>query len=253
MLRAVVFDLGGTLLHYHDPESSEPARPFFRITRMGVMEMIKQVRALGYGNPDPAAMDEAVDRQIRESYTQTMTQMLGGSVEGPLRAALVDNGIVLNDEQWQAIRPSFYSAIDPIVTPRTGARETLSALKAAGYQLALISNTYWAADLHDRHLAEYGLIDFFDVRVYSANTTHVKPHPSIFLDTLTALGVEPYEAAYVGDRPDIDVKGAQQVGMHGILIRSPYDQTLLGEIVPDAIIDELPELIPALERLELPA
>jgi HAD superfamily hydrolase (TIGR01509 family) len=182
-----------------------------------------------------------------------MTQMLGGSVEGPLREALADNGLMLDNEQWRSLRPAFYSAIDRIVTPRTGARETLSALKEAGYQLALISNTYWAADLHDRHLAEYGLIEFFDVRVYSADTTHVKPHPSIFTDTLTALGVEPHEAAYVGDRPDIDVKGAQQVGMRGILIRSPYDQTPLGEIVPDAIIDELPELIPALERLELPA
>jgi hypothetical protein len=38
--------------------------------------------------------------------------------------------------------------------------------------------------------------------------------------------------------------------MRGILIRSPYMAGDLKGTTPDAIIDELPDLIPALESLE---
>jgi putative hydrolase of the HAD superfamily len=251
VLQAVLFDLGGTLLHYHDPDSVEPERPFRRITMLGVEQLARQLIAQGI-NIDLAAFGEAVDRHIAESYKATMPDLLGASVESPLRAALADLYVTLTDAQWEAVRPHFYAAIDPIVTPRLGARATLEALKAAGCKIGLISNTYWAADLHDRHLVQHGLIDLFDVRVYSCDTPHCKPHPSIFLDTLAVLGAAPQDAAYVGDRPDIDVIGAQQAGLRGILIRSPYEHTPLGDVVPDAIIDELPGLIPALERLETP-
>jgi putative hydrolase of the HAD superfamily len=252
VLQAVVFDLGGTLLHYHDPDSDEPQRPFRRITMVGVKELVHQLSQHGV-SIDAAAFGEAVDRHIAESYRATMPDLLGASVERPLRLALVDVGIHVTDEQWASLRPHFYTAIDRIVMPRIGAKETLEALRAADYKIGLISNTYWAADLHDRHLAQHRLIDLFDVRVYSCDTPHCKPHPSIFLDTLTLLGIAPQDAVYVGDRPDLDVLGAQRAGMYGILIRSPYDHTPMGDVVPNAIIDELPDLIPALERLETPA
>jgi phosphoglycolate phosphatase-like HAD superfamily hydrolase len=48
----------------------------------------------------------------------------------------------------------------------------------------------------------------------------------------------------------VDVAGAQRAGLRGILIRSPYEQTPLGETHPDAVIDELPDLLPALAVLE---
>jgi putative hydrolase of the HAD superfamily len=251
VLQAVLFDLGGTLLHYHDPGSDELQRPFRRITMVGVHQLARALSESGVVM-DPAGFAEAVDHHIAESYRATMPDLLGGSVEGPLRAALADVGVHITDEQWRSLRAHFYAAIDRIVTPRIGAQETLEALKAAGCKIGLISNTFWAADLHDRHLAQHGLIDLFDMRVYSCDTPHCKPHPSIFLDTLAVLGVTPGDAAYVGDRPDLDVLGAQHAGMRGILIRSPYEHTPLGDVVPDAIIDELPDLIPALERLETP-
>jgi putative hydrolase of the HAD superfamily len=148
------------------------------------------------------------------------------------------------------LRPAFYAVIDGIVSPRAGVVGTLSTLQEAGYVLGLISNTYWAADLHDRHLAQHGLLDFFPVRVYSCEAPVVKPHPAIFLHALGAMGVRPEASAYVGDRPDVDVQGAQEAGMRGILIRSPYMAGDLKGITPDAIVDELPDLIPELETLE---
>ena len=55
---------------------------------------------------------------------------------------------------------------------------------------------------------------------------------------------------YVGDRADVDVAGAQGAGLKAILIESPYRHEGLGNVVPDAIIGELQDLILALERLQ---
>lgn len=252
-LKAVLFDLGGTLLHYHDPESTEPERPFRRITQVGVGQMINRLRAEGASFNDPGLIGAVLDRHIGESYRISQQELRGGCVEDPLRAALAELGVEADEARWSVLRADFYRAIDTIVTPRIGTHETLTALRQAGYKIGLISNTYWAADLHDRHLDQHGLTSYFDVRVYSSETPRCKPHPEIFTTTLAMLGVQPGEAAYVGDRPDIDVAAAQQVGMRGILIHSPYITTPLGDVIPDAAIQELPELIPALERLEAPA
>ncbi len=133
--------------------------------------------------------------------------------------------------------------------PRSGLKDTLSTLQDQGYQLGLISNTFWAADLHDRHLSEHHILEHLPLRIYSCDVPRVKPHPSVFDMAIKQLNVAPGEAIYVGDRPDVDVHGAQQAGWRGILIRSPYLDQSLGTVVPDVIIDELPDLPPALEQL----
>lgn len=250
-LKAVLFDLGGTLLHYYDPDSDDPERPFRRITRVGVRRLLEQMAAEGAPIPALEALDPLIDRHIGQRVRAAMSSLQSsGSVEVPIRAALEEVGLPVGDDRWGTLRSTFYRAMDGIVTPRAGLIETLTALRDAGHALGLISNTYWAADLHDRHMAEYGLLDFFPVRVYSCDTPYTKPHPAIFALALERMGIDAGKAAYVGDRPDVDVRGAQDAGMRGILIRSPYEHTPLGEVTPDAIIDELPDLISALAQLE---
>src|SRR5262249_45163127 len=107
------------------------------------------------------------------------------------------------------------------------------------------SNTYWAADLHDAHLATYGLLDLLPMRLYSCDFPHIKPHPAIFEAALERMGVPAADSLYVGDRPDADVAGAQKAGMRGALIRSPHESSPLDGVTPDAIIDELPDLVEA--------
>ncbi len=248
-LKAVLFDLGGTLLHYHDPQSEEPQRPFRRITRVGIGQLCEQLPLHGFKLPDLDTLDPVIDRHIGESYRVALQNLSGGSVENPIRAALAELGINVSDMQWEGLRRYFYSAINTIVIPRKGLIETLTGLRDTGYQLGLISNTYWASDVHDRHLAEHGLLEFFPVRVYSCSTLVQKPHPAIFLYALGEMQVRPEEAAYVGDRLDVDVAGAQAAGMRGILIRSPYMPDQTEDVTPNAIIDELPDLLRVIEWL----
>jgi len=249
-LKAILFDLGGTLLHYYDPQADDRERHFRRITQIGIQRVVQQIADEGGPVLTQGALLPIVDQHIGQAVQAGMVDLRGGTVEQPIRAAIEELGVPLDSRRWAALRPYFYEAIDSIVSPRLGIVETLTTLKEGGYALGLISNTFWAADLHDRHLTQFGLIDLLPVRVYSCDTQHVKPHPSIFQAALRQMGVEADDAAYVGDRPDFDVAGAQQAGMRGILIRSPYLTVPVGEVNPDAVIDEIPDLLPVLQSWE---
>jgi len=242
-LKAVLFDLGGTLLHYHDPHETDRQRPFRRVTMLGVQAVLAKVAASGWSLPAPDQIQEIIDRHIGLAYRALVETQAGGTVETPVRAGLAEMGVNLDDAQWADLRPDFYSHINQIVFPRSGIVETLIALRSKGCLLGLISNTYWAADVHDAHIEAYGLSELLPMRLYSCDLPHSKPHPAIFQAALERLGVSAGESAYVGDRPDVDVAGAQNAGMRGILIRSPYDSASLDGIAPDHIIDEIPGLL----------
>lgn len=251
-VRAVIFDLGGTLLHYSDPLADDPARPFRRLTRASINAVLDHLAGDGYKFGDRGALLDRADWHIGTSYRADWEARRGGSIEPPIRAALAEAGYDVPDEVWQSARLALYGPIHAVVEPREGVPGVLAGLAEAGYALGLISNTHWAADIHDRHLAEHGLLNLLPVRLYSCDTPYMKPHPGIFQSALEQMALPAAEAVYVGDRPDVDVDAAQQAGLRGILIHSPYRTEFgddFGGVKPDAAIDELTELPAALDAL----
>jgi len=95
----------------------------------------------------------------------------------------------------------------------------VEAMKSQGYRLGVICNTGMAGGRVLREvLRRHGLLDFFDVTVFSNEFGVSKPHPSIFEHTLEALGgVSPAEALHVGDLEELDVEGARRAGLHSAL------------------------------------
>jgi putative hydrolase of the HAD superfamily len=79
------------------------------------------------------------------------------------------------------------------------------------------------------------------VRAYTSEMSHSKPHREAYLHTLARLNVAPERAVMVGDRPIDDVWGSQQVGMRGIW-RPHSGSPQLGDVKPDAVIEQLSEL-----------
>ena len=65
----------------------------------------------------------------------------------------------------------------------------LEDFRQSGLKLAVVSNTFIPADAMDRHLAMFGLLDFFPVRVYSSDVGYRKPDPRIYRHALDQLGV----------------------------------------------------------------
>lgn len=93
--------------------------------------------------------------------------------------------------------------------------DTLTALRARGYTLAIVSNWNWhlPALCHELKLTPY-----FDAIIASARVGRAKPHPQIFHTALVETGADPGRTLHVGDSYETDIVGAQRVGIIGVLI-----------------------------------
>jgi putative hydrolase of the HAD superfamily len=130
------------------------------------------------------------------------------------------------------------------------AKGTLFELNSAGYRLGLLSNMWWAADWCRADLCKRGMADFFDAAVYTSEMGYSKPHPSVFLEISSRLGMEPRRCVMVGDRMRDDVQGAQGVGMRAVWVRNDNPYPVPVGVTPDAIIDRLSELPDMLRTLQ---
>jgi putative hydrolase of the HAD superfamily len=243
MLKAVLFDLGGTLIHYDSEEAD-----FIELEKRSLAALYRHLVANSQMALPEATFLMAVGSRVEAEWQATIASARGGSIETSIKATLADLGLSLTPTEWQVARQVFYAPVHQAATPRQGARQTLQVLSERGVALGLLSNTFWAADVHDADLAHFGLLDFLPTRLYSCDIGRSKPHPEAFEIALAALGVEPNETVYVGDRLETDVEPARRLGLWGVLIRVPFRNEQSNTIMPDAVIAELPELIKLLER-----
>jgi len=93
--------------------------------------------------------------------------------------------------------------------------QTLAALKAGGFRLAVLSNR--TRPCHDE-LTQLGLLEYFELAMVAAEFSAWKPDPLIFQCALERLEVSPEKTYYVGDNYYADIVGAQRAGLHPILI-----------------------------------
>jgi HAD superfamily hydrolase (TIGR01509 family) len=90
------------------------------------------------------------------------------------------------------------------------------------YRLAVLSNTdpLHVAELERR----FDFFRFFPRRIYSCTVGATKPSPLIFREALRACKVTADSALYIDDIPAY-VEAARQLGMTGIVFRSPEQLT----------------------------
>ena len=104
----------------------------------------------------------------------------------------------------------------------------LDELRRLGLKLALVSNG--VRDLDD-FVLHHGLD--VDAAVCSRQHGRIKPHETIFRAALERLGVEPGEAAMVGDSLEDDVEGARALGMRAFLVDRENRYPEVEERLPD--------------------
>jgi putative hydrolase of the HAD superfamily len=104
----------------------------------------------------------------------------------------------------------------------------LDELRRAGLRLGLVSNG--ARDL-EAFVVHHGL----DVDAAVGSRAHgwTKPHETIFRAALERLGVEPEDAAMVGDSPEDDIEGARALGMRAFLVDRENRYPEVAERLPD--------------------
>jgi putative hydrolase of the HAD superfamily len=231
--RAVVFDLGGTLVHWPDWESGAVVKwgAAFDALRSGADGMTASrddfIAAMR------AAEKAHWERVDREHWSGPPTGVVS---EGVRRL-----GADVDERAQLAILDAYARAVAGWCSVFPDTRDTLALLRERGYRLGLLSNTWWAAAWHNADLATHGLTDLLDELVYTSDLEHSKPHPSVFREVASRLEVPPEACAMIGDRQIDDVSGARAVGMRAIWRRNESGFPT-SEVAPDAVVDALAEL-----------
>ncbi|HPY40145.1 MAG TPA: HAD family hydrolase [Thiolinea sp.] len=109
----------------------------------------------------------------------------------------------------------------------------LAAL-AQTYPLGVITNG-------NADVQQIGIGHLFRFALTSAAAGVAKPHPAIFQQALQLAQVAAHEMVYVGDDPEKDVIGAQQVGLRTIWFNPQQHAQPIG-LKPDAIMTNFAEI-----------
>ena len=245
-IRAILFDLGETLL---DTGGIEPDFEEWDRRDFGAVHAYLEETSLKL--PPWETFYQVMSRLLNGEWEQARLSQRGVNISDILRDGFSELGIPLAEvEMGQCLR-RHYRWCDESAILYPDVLPALTAFRRQGLRLGLISNTIWPACCHDETLARLGVRDLLDVRLYSADVGYQKPHAAIFRLALNALGVNPRQAVFVGDRLASDVAGAQRMGMKGVLRIVPYRREKGTAIVPDVCITTLAELLETLERSDV--
>jgi len=131
-------------------------------------------------------------------------------------------------------------------TPMPGLQGLLDWLRGR-HPLGVVSNFDYTPTVR-RILADTGLLDRFETIVVSDAVGWRKPSPAIFDVALRHLEIPPEGCLFVGDRADVDVLGAKQVGMAVAWLNPARAPLPAGLPAPDFDLPGLDALRPVLEK-----
>jgi putative hydrolase of the HAD superfamily len=122
----------------------------------------------------------------------------------------------------------------------------LAALHERGFRLGVISNTTSRSEVPHK-LAEYGIAQYFDVVLMSAEFGWRKPNPRIFHEAAHLMNVPPAACAYVGDTISRDVIGARRAGYAMVIQIKSFLTTQVDSSAdteqPDAVVQNLMQVV----------
>jgi putative hydrolase of the HAD superfamily len=230
--RAVIFDWGGTLTPWHSVDIHEQWRVFARQVHA------EEAQALSLAARIFAAEDAAWARSRTEHSSARLHEIL------------TEAGLDEGDLQREAAVAAYQEFWEPHTFTDRQVRPLWEGLRERGVLVGVLSNTIWSGDYHRAVFERDGVLDLIDADIYSSELAWTKPHPQAFAAAAAALGVEPSQAVYVGDRPFEDIHGAQLAGMRAIWVphsKIPPSQQVSVEVTPDGIAHQLMDILDILD------
>jgi putative hydrolase of the HAD superfamily len=208
--KAVIFDLGSTLIEYESVswpvlgrECSISARKF----------LIRE----GYAVPDCEAFADLFET-CKEPYRQrAAAEYVEWSVPAVACDLLQRLNIKSQDNLIDRLFDAYYEPVDKKLFVYDDTVETLTRLKSRFDCIGLISNTVFPERAHRAELKKFGIEPFLSFTLFSSNLGIRKPHPDVFLRGSREAGFAPEECVYIGDRYLEDITGPSSIGMPAIL------------------------------------
>lgn len=113
---------------------------------------------------------------------------------------------------------NMFNDYECVLKPYPDVIPTLGELKKRGYKLGIITDG--KVGRQKRKLKTLGIVDFFDVIIFTDEIGKPKSSELPFYEVVRKLGVKPEESAYVGDNPMLDFIGPKKIGMMTIRVRT---------------------------------
>jgi putative hydrolase of the HAD superfamily len=208
--RAILFDLGGTLLEE---------------TSLDVVAGAAALLAVAQ-NPRQVTLDdvrEAADAIQRDVRPRAESSLLEHAVAGFHRLLFDRLGLTFDGPPHELALVFWKAAV--VMTPEAGVADALRAL--GRIRRGVVSNSKTGEHALRWELAQHGLLDAFEFVIASAEYGVRKPSPLLFHAALGRLDLPAHEVWFIGDSIENDIAGARGVGMTPVLYdRSgtvPYD------------------------------
>jgi 2-haloalkanoic acid dehalogenase type II len=209
-IKAVLFDLGNTLVKLWIPETV-----YHRIlTSFKINRSIEEIR-------------EALVKAQKDSERLKYEQLFGkipyeeywNKRDGLLLRHL---GLPLDRKLLRKIQRRWFDYAECPLFPDVN--PVLSKLRERGLKMGIISTAY-EQDINAITQKTGLQKELFEVIVGADTLKKTKPDPEVFKYALTKLKVKPQETLFVGDEIDADYRGAENAGIHALLIQRTENKT----------------------------
>jgi putative hydrolase of the HAD superfamily len=236
-IQAVLFDLGNTLMY-----SPEPWAPVFDEAgkALGAYLHSRKIEV------DTAAFSKEFRQRLVQYYAERERSMLETTSLAVLQDMLTEQGLTdLPNSLLRAALDEYYAVTQTNWLLENDTVSTLKQLREASFRVGLVSN---ASDSRDvlALIAKFGIQEYFDFVLVSADCGYRKPHPRIFELALSNWGYLPDEIVMVGDRLDADISGARPLGIYTIWIKRRAKEIDPLPAIPNATVETLSEIPPLL-------
>jgi len=237
-IKAVFFDLGDTLLNFGQADMVEL---FYRGAKLSYDYLTELGRPVGsylfYCLRNLAS--------IRYHYWLSSLKKKDFDSLKLLKKLNSRIGASLSEQQWERLSWLWYEPLSGVCSNEPDLSQTMARLREKGLKLGILSNTFVVGRVLEKHLERLGILDYFEVRLYSCDFDFRKPDVRIFEIAAEKIAEPPSNVAYVGDRIETDIEPALKLGMHAVL-KTAY--TNAGKKIPEGVwkidrVGELPELI----------
>lgn len=236
-IQAVLFDLGNTLMY-----SPNPWAPIFDQAgrALGAYLHSRKIEV------DAATFSGEFRARLQRYYVERERSMLETSSLSILQDMLTEQGFVdLPQTLLRTALNQYYAVTQTNWVLEDDAVDMLKQLRAESFKLGIVSNASDSPDVFAL-VDKFGIKEYFDFILVSADCGYRKPHPRIFEMALSNWGYLPDEIVMVGDRLEADISGARPLGIYTIWINRRVKTADPLPVIPNTIVATLSEIPPLL-------